>query len=222
MTSRPRALGRALVHGFAFVVALAPLTSPAIAQGALSPPPATQASAPTPPHAITGFRSARFGMSEAQVRVAIAKDFKVEGPAIQTLFVAEQHSKVLTLALPQLNPGPCPAVLAYIFDTGTGALIHINVSWLFPGEANPYQRAAIEFAGERLAAYFHDLPSGATTLLPAGATGPQTVTFYAARDSQGHTVTVAADGVEIALKDKAATPKPPKGPAVLRVAYDAP
>jgi hypothetical protein len=210
MRSRPCALGLALI------LLLAPVASAAVAEVSPSPTAAEAA-----PGLITGFRSARFGMSEAQVRAAIAKDFKVEAPAIQTLFVAEQHTKVLTLALPQLNPGPCPAVLAYIFDTGTGALIHINVSWLFPGEANPYQRAAIQFAGERLAAYFHDRPTPPATVLPAGATGPQTVTFYAARDVQGHTVNVAADGVEIAVKDKAATPKPAKGPAVLRVAYDA-
>jgi hypothetical protein len=210
MRSPPGALRLALL------LLLAPAASAATAQVT------TPTAAKAPPGLITGFRSARFGMSEAEVRAAVARDFKVEAPAIQVLFVAEQHTKVLTLALPQLNPGPCPAVLSYIFDSATGALVHINVSWLFPGEANPYQRAAIQFAGERLAAYFHDLPSPPATVLAAGATGPQTVTFYAARDKDGHTVNVAADGVEIALKDKTATPKPAKGPAVLRVAYDAP
>jgi hypothetical protein len=209
MRSCLRALSLALV-----------LLSPLAA--AQTPKTSLPSAAPAGSGLISGFRSARFGMTEAEVRAAIARDFKVDGPAIQTLFVAEQHSKVLTLALPQLNPGPCPAVVAYIFDTSTGALVHVNVSWLFPGEANPYQRAAIQFAGERLASYFRNLPTPYGAVLPAGATGPQTITFYAARDGDGRTVTVAADGVEIALKDRAVSPKPPKGPVVLRVAYDAP
>ena len=219
MRSRPRTWNLVLPLLLApFTSATAQVSTSLTATGAVSAPTSAQAM----PGLIPGFRGARFGMSEAEVRAAIAHDFKVQGPAIEILFVAEQHTKVLTLALPQLNPGPCPAAVAYIFDTSTGALTHINVSWLFPGEANAYQRAAIQFAGERLATYFQNLPTPQRTVLPAGATGSQTVTFYSARDRNGHTVNVAADGVEIALKDNAATPKSVKGPAVLRVAYDAP
>lgn len=220
MRSRSRILSLALV----FLVA--PLAFAATAQVSNSLGATKAVSTPTmaeaTPGLITGFRSARFGMSEAEVRAAIAKDFKVEGPAIQTLFVAEQHTKVLTLALPQLNPGPCPAVLSYILDARTGALVHVNVSWAFSGEANAYQRAAIQFAGERLAAYFHEAPSAPEAVLPTGAIGTQRVLFYAARDKKGRTVNVEADGVEIAVKGKTASQLPAKGPAILRVAYDLP
>src|SRR5271157_3878925 len=47
-------------------------------------PPAAPAEPVTPPVVIDGFRSAHFGMAEAEVRKAITADFKLSGTAVRT------------------------------------------------------------------------------------------------------------------------------------------
>lgn len=169
---------------------------------------------------ILGFRSAAFGMSQGEVRKAIAKDFGITGGAVQSLVNRKQHTKILAVGLPRVDPGPCPAAISYIFDDARGKLVAINVEWAYPGNANIYQRAAIMIAAQRLSHYFAALPKQPVHRQPVGALGPQTVLLYAARDCRGNRVTVEADGVNIHLKNASATQKAATGPAILRIAYD--
>ena len=87
--------------------------------------------APTPTEEakIEGFRSAAFGMTEAQVRQAIRKDFPGPGEKITNEPHASEKTTVLTVQVPDLIPGAGRARVAYIIGYTTKKLIQVNVTW---------------------------------------------------------------------------------------------
>jgi hypothetical protein len=78
---------------------------------------------------VSGFRSAKFGMNEAEVRVAIKKDFaQQEHEAKESLDPVEQ-TKVLALDVPALLPDGGAAKVAYVFGYKSKKLIQVSVLW---------------------------------------------------------------------------------------------
>ncbi len=85
---------------------------------------------PTEEAKIEGFRSAVFGMTEAQVRQAIRKDFAgPSGEKITSEPHASEKTTVLTVQVPDLIPGAGRARVAYIIGYRTKKLIQVNVTW---------------------------------------------------------------------------------------------
>src|ERR1700722_307316 len=73
---------------------------------------APQASAQDlPPYQVTGFRDARFGMAEQEVRAVAVKDFALKPTDIPTSVNPVEGTTVLTAKLASLDPGPGPAVV---------------------------------------------------------------------------------------------------------------
>ena len=106
----------------------APTTSPA-------PAPAPTGSvgadvgAAAPVVDVKGFRSALFGMSEAEVRAAAAKDFAISPDAIKSAQNTVEHTQVLTLKAADVLPEGGVAEVAYVLGYKTKKLIQVNVSW---------------------------------------------------------------------------------------------
>lgn len=98
-------------------------------------PPAAPAAEPEPPAAaapalhVEGFRSAHWGMNEAQVRAAIAKDFKLAPDKIKSEENLAERTQVLTALVPDLLEGAGPARVSYIFGYTTKKLIEVNILW---------------------------------------------------------------------------------------------
>jgi len=92
---------------------------PAGAQGVLSNPTAQ----------VEGFRSAKFGMTEAEVKKAIATDFGIKGNAIHEQPNAGERTKALLVKVPEVLPGGGTAEVSYIFGYHTKKLIQVSVSW---------------------------------------------------------------------------------------------
>jgi hypothetical protein len=141
--------------GLIFVVILAPsgavLIQNAHAAGSVappspsaSPPPAASpAPAPTgsvgaapsadagaaPVAEVKGFRAALFGMSEAEVRTAAAKDFAVSADTIKSGQNVVEHTQVLSLKAADVLPEGGVAEVAYVLGYKTKKLIQINISW---------------------------------------------------------------------------------------------
>jgi hypothetical protein len=111
------------------------LVTPPAALAAEPQPPAAPATptAPTAPAAqplhVEGFRSAHWGMTEAQVRAAIAKDFKIAPDKIKSEENLAERTQVLTVLVPDLLEGAGVARVSYIFGYTTKKLIEINVLW---------------------------------------------------------------------------------------------
>lgn len=102
--------------------------SPAMAQ---NPAPATPPAAGQPAKQVKveGFRNARFGMDEAQIRAAIGKDFKLSGDAIQRVEDPTERTTALIVKVNDLLPETGPAVVAYIMGYKSKKLFRINVIW---------------------------------------------------------------------------------------------
>lgn len=191
-----------------------PARGPGVARSA-PPLPA----APTAPFEVKGFRSASFGMTPAQVRAAIAKDFG-SAKVTETANLAEGTTALQT-ALAKLEPGPGSAMLTYIFGATSKRLTHVNIVWSFDGEPSTEQRASIVTAAVQLTSYFQSLPTpkATTGVTPAGPNG---LVMFAAVDTKGAAVEVSAHGISYQANavDGSSTPAPmPKGPALLRISY---
>lgn len=170
---------------------------------------------------ISGFRTARFGMSEAEVRTAIARDFPSSALAIEIREATATTPRALAIPLIRLNPGPTPAAVAYAFRDGK--LAQVDVTWVAPGEATPAQREGLAVAGERLRGYFESQTKKPATVTQAGVLGPNTLLLHAASDAAGASVEATLDGVGFSRTvDGKSVPSPtPVGSAVLRISYRA-
>jgi hypothetical protein len=91
-------------------------------------PPAAPAAAAQPLH-VEGFRSAHWGMTEAQVRAAIARDFRIAPDKIKSEENLAERTHVLTVLVPDLLEGAGSARVSYIFGYTTKKLIEINILW---------------------------------------------------------------------------------------------
>jgi len=110
------------------------------------PPARGQATAPSaaakpvearPSALVTGFRSARFGMTESEVRAAIATDFPAHADTIAVEVNAVERTTVLTLSVPGLLPDAGLARVGYVLGYKNRTLIQVQVVWGRPIDAAP-------------------------------------------------------------------------------------
>ena len=189
---------------------------------ALGPGAAHAQTAPAAPagqalHEITGFRSARFGMNEDQVRAAVAHDFKDYAPLLQPARHPDARYSLLVLPLPSLEPGPGAAGVTYIFAAAEHKLVQVNVLWSTSDKPSDAERTRMSAAGVQLADYFRALrwrPDAATMGVPLGPNG---VVLFSGIDAHKAMVEVSLTGMSLRGPDgKVARAE---GPVKLRVAY---
>jgi hypothetical protein len=98
-----------------------------------APAPSAPAGAPnitsTSTAKVEGFRSAKFGMDEAAVKAAIAKDFNVKGADVKEQPNAGERTKVLLVKAPDVLPGGGAAEISYVFGYQSKKLIQVSVAW---------------------------------------------------------------------------------------------
>lgn len=78
---------------------------------------------------ITGYRSAVFGMSEAETRTAIAADFGVAANDIPRATHDLQKTTILTIAVNGLVPGSGQAEVSYVLGYRDQTLFQVTVLW---------------------------------------------------------------------------------------------
>ena len=175
------------------------------------------APAEKPLHEITGFRSARFGMNEDQVRAAVARDFKDYAALVQPARHPDPRYSLLVLPLPSLEPGPGAAGVTYIFAAREHKLVQVNVLWSSTDKPGDEERARMSTAGMQLAEYFRALgwrPNAATMGVPLGPNG---LVMFSGIDPHKSMVEVSVTGVSLRGRDGKILPA--EGPVKLRVAY---
>jgi len=116
------------IRGLAGAAGLAVLLAAASAS-AQAPAPATRAPAAADQAEVTGFRSARFGMTETEVRAAVAKDFKVKPADISVEENATEKTRALKVAVADLLPGGGRAMVAYLLGHRSQRLFQVNAVW---------------------------------------------------------------------------------------------
>lgn len=152
------------------------------------------------PYEVTGFRSARFGMDEAQVKAAIQSDFQVKAEDIKPAVNAMERTTALVVALPTLEPGPGPASVVYILGYKTKQLIQVNLVWTQPGEPGKSDSAPYLVAGVQLGNYFNGFTwkDGKVTLTTPAANNSLLV--FGAEDAKTGAVQVIVQGVTFERK----------------------
>ncbi|MGH7120479.1 MAG: hypothetical protein ACREFP_16070 [Acetobacteraceae bacterium] len=172
------------------------------------PPPA----APGP--AIIGFRSARFGMTEAAVRAAIADDFRLPSSAVRRSQNPVDRTTILAVRVADLAPGTGRAVVSYVFGYRSHALIEVNIVWSKAGDPHltPEQLTVI---GARLQAYFsaEGFPRARSAInvpLPDG------LLLFRTIDAAGRAIALVLSG---SIKNEAKSGKRVLTPTALSLAY---
>jgi len=141
----PRRSGLALaglVAGALTCAAVIPAAAQRVDQVPAAPAPASpatsegSAAAPAPaapplahPVEIAGFRSAAFGMTERQLRAAVAKDFGIKPAALKAAENPVEKTRVLTAVVPHLLPGGLKAQISYVLGYRTRKLIQVGLLW---------------------------------------------------------------------------------------------
>lgn len=101
-----------------------------VAAGATSAAAAeTPAAADDKIKAIDGFRSAKFGMNEADVRAAMARDFNPKPDAVKAQENASELTRSILLSVPELLPNGGTAELSYVFGYKSKSLIQVGAVW---------------------------------------------------------------------------------------------
>ncbi len=95
--------------------------------------PKTAAAAPevdtTGKAVVDGFRSAKFGMKEADVRAAIDKDFKLKPDAIKSQDNSAELTHSLVATVPDLLAGGGTAEVSYVLGYKSKTLIQVGAVW---------------------------------------------------------------------------------------------
>jgi hypothetical protein len=171
-----------------------------------------------PKYEVTGFRETQFGMTEQQVRAAVTKGFGVKPAEITASNNPVEGTHVLTVKVANLDPGPGPARIAYIFGHTSKRLIQVNVIW---GEDAPAQTDAIVAAGSRLQRYFAGFTWKKDAARAGVPVGENTVVLFVADDEKKGSVRLVVDGVKYQMQREGqpATSPDPKGPPKLIISY---
>ncbi len=174
----------------------------------------TTAQAPGP--AIDGFRSAKFGMSESQVRSAITSDFNIPASAITEAENALQRTMVLNLMVPNLVPDGGAAAVSYVLGFTSHKLIEVNILW--SPEIDPKTTPQMLYQnGQSLQQYFaaEGFPASRST---GNIATPNGVLLFRGTDTSGNAVLLILSGT---LKADQKSGKSLLTPNALTLAYAA-
>ena len=97
---------------------------------------------------VSGFRSARFGMNERDVKKAIKNDFGVGKNKITRIVHPNEKTVSLGIKVPKLLRESGPAKVFYILGYKTRRLIHINLVWGRPVAKNPDPESLVAVANQ--------------------------------------------------------------------------
>jgi hypothetical protein len=186
--------------------------------------PSDQAPAPTapappvvPPVVIDGFRSAHFGMTEAEVRKAIEADFKLTGSAVRPGDNPVERTRVLSVTVPDLVPDSGKATIDYVFGFKSQRLIEVNLAWSVATDpAN--KPTTLLHTGATLQAYFQGetFPPGQSVANAMLANG--SLLLFRGTDPAAHTVVLLLSGP---VKQDTKEHKAQMTPTVLSLVYAA-
>jgi hypothetical protein len=174
-----------------------------------------------PKYEVSGFRDARFGMTEREVRAAVAKSFGVKDADIKTAPNPTEGTTLLILRVDSLEPGPGPATITYIFGSKTKKLIQVNVVWGEDAPNGTSDASAIIGAGTRLERYFQNFSWRKDATRAGIPLGENTVILFAGEDDKKGAVRLVVDGIKYQMNREGnqTTSPDPKGPPKLVINY---
>jgi hypothetical protein len=168
--------------------------------------PAEGAAPPVEQVEVDGFRTARWGMTDAQVKAAIRKDFDLPPEKLQSEENPSDRTTVLTATVPNLLEGTGLARVSYIFGYATKKLIQVNIVLGTP--VDPQSKSEkIVAAANQLRQLFLDSGYRPETIVVNTKMADGSVVVFEGQDAQKRTTLLRL----IASEPAAAPAKPEKG-----------
>ena len=135
---------------------------------------------------VDGFRSAKWGMTDAQVKEAIRKDFGIAPDKTSSEENLAERTTVLSVTVPDLLEATGTARISYIFGYASKKLIQVNVLW---GNAVDPQASAerIVAAANELRQLFVDSGYQADTIVTNAKMPDGSVLVFKGQDAEKHT-----------------------------------
>ena len=173
------------------------------------------------PYVVSGYRSAKFGMSEAEVGAAIARDFGLPAKDLRRAVNGVDGTTALLARVESLDPAPGPAAISYIFGARSKRLIHVNVVWLAKAEDASNLRPKFVAAAHKLSRYFMSYKWRDNVVISGSKVGQSSLVTFLGKDAKGSAAEVRLDGVLLAdsTSGKPLNPDVPLGAVRLRVSY---
>jgi hypothetical protein len=169
-----------------------------------------------PPALIDGFRNARFGMSEEQVRQAVRKDFPAAAAKLRSAVHPTEKTTVLSIGATDLLPNTGTARISYIFGYRSNKLIQINVVWASDGSTAKDE--AIVAAANPLRDYFIAQQYNPDSVVANRQFDDNTIVAFRANDIQGRTVLLVLSGASAAARSEDKK-QPQAPPLTLKLSY---
>lgn len=192
---------------------------PVAAQPAPAKPPAAApvppAPAPAPTQAVTadvsGFRSARFGMTQDQVREAIKADFNSEDSEIKQGTNDQEKTRFLAVRIANLVPDSGMAVVTYIFGYSSQKLIQVNVVWgKLAGQTPPPNELVT--TGRLLQQYFLGQGFVRDTMIVNRTTNTGSIVLFNGFDDKKRSVLLMLETTAVAVDGSTSAPPAPPAP----------
>jgi hypothetical protein len=187
-------------------------------QGALKDQPGKDQPSPPvgPPAAIEGFRQARFGMSEEQVRQAIRKDFPAAAAKLTSAVHPSEKTTVLSLSVADLLPHSGNARISYILGYRSKKLTQVNIVWTSDGGAAGDE--TVVGTANSLRDYFASQNFKPDSVVANHQLAANTILVFRGSDEQRRTVLLVLSGVAASARsEEKKAPKPP--PLTLELSY---
>jgi hypothetical protein len=134
---------------------------------------------------LEGFRSAHWGMTEAQVKAAIRKDFNIPAEKQQAEENPSERTTVLSVTVNDLLEGAGKARISYIFGYSTKKLIEVNIVWgnTIDPQAQPERIVA---GANQLRTLFLNAGYDSQTVASNVATADGMITVFQGQDADKH------------------------------------
>ena len=169
-----------------------------------------------PPTAIDGFRQARFGMNEEQVRQAIRAEFPAAAANLTSAVNPSEKTTILSLVLTDLLPHTGTAHVSYIFGYRSKKLIQVNILW--SSDRSAAADEAIVATANSLRDYFASESFRSDSVVANRQLAANTILVFRANDDRKRTVLLVLSGAAATARaeDKKG-PRPP--PLTLELSY---
>lgn len=142
---------------------------------------------------IEGFRSARFGASEAEVLAAIQQDFGIAEAEVLREHNPLEKTTALIVEVEDMIPDSGKARIAYILGYKTSSLIQVNVVWGAPVVEEP-DLQQLATTGNILQRYFLEQRYVPETVFTNRVLADKSVLIFTGSDQQGRQVTLTLGG----------------------------
>jgi hypothetical protein len=220
MRGRNRSRAASLVLILLALLALG-VAPPATAVAAAEQPATRQSAAAQQPEQDTtervqveGFRSARWGMTEAQVKAAIQKDFNIPVDKEQIEENSSERTTVLSVTVNDLLEGAGKARISYILGYTTKKLIQVNIIWgtTIDPQVKPDRIVA---AANQLRTLFLNSGYDRETVASNVATTDGSITVFQGQDSDKHLTLLRLVSTPAPVPPKQRSKAEPAGPTVV-------